>query len=449
MKFRSVSRWYLLPYQQFPRRVFRPHPLQFVSGSFTRGFQATRFSANDGNHGREGNFFMLSGATVATILMLGALHARRLYEDRKVQVMKERGIEPEFSPDFKAGFLKILPLRSISRLWGFISDVEIPTLLRPVVFRAWARAFHCNLDETSFPLDEYKSLQEFFGRSLKEGSRPIDGDPHCLISPVDGTVLKFGELRESAAMIEQVKGFSYSATSLLGASPFLLEDPDKDVEDTKYCEVTSSMKEWGGRSWWRISFASPKVRLPKTKRPIKGIFYCVLYLAPGDYHRVHSPVDWCISVRRHFSGHLFPVNERATRTIRNLHVENERVVLEGQWDGGFLSMAIIGATNVGSIKLFIEPELATNRPKQRILQTEPPDVRVYGPNDVKLRKGDEVAVFNMGSTVVLVFQAPVSGSTEAEASLEDFKFAIRRGDRIRVGEAIGRWAGSEPGELSK
>lgn len=26
-----------------------------------------------------------------------------------------------------------------------------------------------------------------------------------------------------------------------------------------------------------------------------------------------------------FAGRLFPVNERATRTIRNLHVENERV----------------------------------------------------------------------------------------------------------------------------
>ena len=28
-----------------------------------------------------------------------------------------------------------------------------------------------------------------------------------------------------------------------------------------------------------------------------------------------------------FAGRLFPVNERATRTIRNLHVENERVII--------------------------------------------------------------------------------------------------------------------------
>ena len=36
--------------------------------------------------------------------------------------------------------------------------------------------------------------------------------------------------------------------------------------------------------------------------PMKGLFYCVLYLRPGDYHRIHSPADWNVLVRRHFSG---------------------------------------------------------------------------------------------------------------------------------------------------
>ena len=39
----------------------------------------------------------------------------------------------------------------------------------------------------------------------------------------------------------------------------------------------------------------------------------------------------------HSAGNLFPVNERATRTIRNLYVENERVIsnllLTSTWNG--------------------------------------------------------------------------------------------------------------------
>lgn len=93
---------------------------------------------------------------------------------------------------------------------------------------------------------------------------------------MDGTILKFGELRESAAMIDQVKGFSYPATSLLGASPFLLEDGCKDVVDMEYHEARSTVDDSGRRSWWRISFASPKVRLPKTA------WYFLFFLPSGS-----------------------------------------------------------------------------------------------------------------------------------------------------------------------
>ncbi|KAG1354431.1 Phosphatidylserine decarboxylase proenzyme 1, mitochondrial [Cocos nucifera] len=376
---------------------------------------------------------------MATILMLGILHARRLYDDKKVEDMKEKGIELEFSPDVKASFLRLLPLRSMSRCWGFLMSVGIPVCLRPFIYKAWARAFHSNLDEVALPLENYVSLQEFFIRTLKEGSRPIDPDPNCLVSPVDGKILRLGELRGSGAMIEQVKGFSYSAASLLGANSFL-----HDAVDEETCKEHSkqSITEYSStKSRWRISFASPKLRGPVSVSPKKGLFYCVIYLKPGDYHRVHSPIDWHVLIRRHFSGRLFPLNERATRTIRNLHVENERVVLEGQWEEGFIAMAAIGATNVGSIKLFIEPELKTNRPTQRLLHSKPPDERVYEPEGVgvMVKKGEELAAFNMGSTVVIVFQAPVSESPGKDDRSSEFKFCVRSGDKIKVGETIGKW----------
>ena len=33
-----------------------------------------------------------------------------------------------------------------------------------------------------------------------------------------------------------------------------------------------------------------------------SLFYCVIYLAPGDYHRFHSPANWSVQYRRHFPG---------------------------------------------------------------------------------------------------------------------------------------------------
>jgi phosphatidylserine decarboxylase len=48
----------------------------------------------------------------------------------------------------------------------------------------------------------------------------------------------------------------------------------------------------------------------------------------------------------------------------------------------------------------------------------------------------------MGSTVVVVFEAPLSKAREDGTVPSDFDFCIKAGDRIRVGEAIGRWSQS-------
>lgn len=441
MRFRVSPPWPIIFLHRLRSRSLNPQYVRFLG--LQRSLHAAGSSANGGSSGSaQGNYFIVPGATAATILMLGVLHARRLYDDKKVEDMKGKGIEAEFLPDAKAAFLGLLPLRSLSRCWGFLMSLEVPVLLRPFVYKAWARAFHSNLEEAALPLENYASLQEFFIRTLKEGSRPIDPDPNCLVSPVDGTVMRFGELRGPTAMIEQVKGFSYPASSLLGASTSLHEVVNEDMHE-EFSEQ-SMTEDSGKHSWWRISLASPKVRNPISPRTKKGMFYCVLYLKPGDYHRVHSPVDWHVLVRRHFSGRLFPVNERAARTIRNLHVENERVVLEGRWREGFMAVAAIGATNIGSIKVFIEPELRTNRPKWGLLNSNPPAERMYDPEGIGiiLNKGDELAAFQMGSTVVLVFEAPISRSQQKGDPSSEFKFCIKNGDRIRMGEAIGRWAGS-------
>ncbi|EOA19054.1 hypothetical protein CARUB_v10007715mg [Capsella rubella] len=446
MRPRFSQNVYLLARYTHLRRFHYTHRRTF--SSFLNNIRSNHFGARASSHGggggggggtgdsKGGNAFLLPGATMATILMLGALHARRLYEDKKIEEKRERGIELEFHQDVKASFLGILPLRSISRAWGSLMSLEIPVWMRPYAYKAWARAFHSNLEEAALPLKEYASLRDFFVRSLKEGCRPVDPDPCCLVSPVDGTVLRFGELKGSRGMIEQVKGHSYSVPALLGNNSLLPMEPEgKDKSEEE------AVGDKSDNSWLRVSLASPKLREDISASPMKGLYYCVIYLKPGDYHRIHSPADWNAMVRRHFAGRLFPVNERATRTIRNLYVENERVVLEGLWKEGFMAVAAVGATNIGSIELFIEPELRTNKPKKKLFPTEPPEERVYDPkgHGLKLEKGKEVGVFNMGSTVVLVFQAPTANSPDDSSSSSDYRFCVKQGDRVRVGQALGRW----------
>lgn len=160
------------------------------------------------------------------------------------------------------------------------------------------------------------------------------------------------------------------------------------------------------------------------------MFFCVVYLAPGDYHRFHSPTNWVVERRRHFAGELFSVSPYMTKLLKDLFVLNERVALLGRWRYGFFSMVPVGATNVGSIKINFDADLRTNspsRPKTAGEYSEATYARSSALLGGKpLRAGDEMGGFSLGSTIVLVFEAP-----------EDFLFTVRRGDKVRVGEPLG------------
>jgi phosphatidylserine decarboxylase len=71
--------------------------------------------------------------------------------------------------------LGALPLRNMSRVWGYVNSFELPVWIRPYSFRVYAYIFGCNLEEIDpGDLTQYASLGEFFYRKLKDGARPID-----------------------------------------------------------------------------------------------------------------------------------------------------------------------------------------------------------------------------------------------------------------------------------
>lgn len=48
------------------------------------------------------------------------------------------------------------------------------------------------------------------------------------------------------------------------------------------------------------------------------------------------------------------VNPGMARWIKELFCHNERVVLSGDWKHGFFSLTAVGATNVGSIRIYFD-----------------------------------------------------------------------------------------------
>lgn len=203
--------------------------------------------------------------------------------------------------DWKLSFYKKLPLRTVSRAWGWVNKKDLPVWARGPVIEWYARTFKCEVQEAEVEdLRQYRNLGEFFRRSLKPGIRPIRES--AVVSPVDGTVLYCGKLE--CGSVEQVKGVSYSLPTFLGPRTWTTRNTSKDKQNVDKQEYCKSLVKNAGN----------------------GLFQCVIYLAPGDYHRFHSPVDWTVNFRRHFGGELLSVNPRVAKWIKELFSLNERAV---------------------------------------------------------------------------------------------------------------------------
>ena len=182
------------------------------------------------------------------------------------------------------------------------------------------------------------------------------------------------------------------------------------------------------------------------------LYYAVVYLAPGDYHRFHSPANWVVERRRHFAGELYSVSPYLQRTLPGLFTLNERVVLLGRWRYGFFSYVPVGATNVGSIKVRFDRELRTNSlltdtAADRAAEEAAARGEVYsGFSEATyesaspvlrghaLRRGEEMGGFQLGSTIVLVFEAPA----RSKSGRDGFTWAVEKGQTVKMGQALGR-----------
>ncbi|CAH2295376.1 phosphatidylserine decarboxylase proenzyme, mitochondrial isoform X2 [Pelobates cultripes] len=329
----------------------------------------------------------------------GGYAAFRQYENYKDHHQEKLGLEVQrkVAYTWEVALYKSVPTRLLSRAWGRLNQVELPTWLRKPVYSLYIWTFGVNMKEAAVEdLHQYRNLSEFFRRKLKPQARPVC-DSHSVISPSDGKILHFGRVKNCE--VEQVKGVTYSLESFLGPQTW-----------TENLSISKS------------SFQDQLVTQEGNE-----LYHCVIYLAPGDYHCFHSPTDWNVYHRRHFPGSLMSVNPGVARWIKELFCYNERVVLTGGWKHGFFSLTAVGATNVGSIRIYFDRDLQTNCPRySKGSHNDLSYVTNHNQDGIVMRKGEQLGEFNLGSTIVLIFEAP-----------KDFTFRLKPGQKIHFGEAVG------------
>ncbi len=274
--------------------------------------------------------------------------------------------------------LRLLPKSALSRVAGAATRWHLPAPVRLAAMRAFARRYGIDLSECD-DLAVYRTFGEFFARPLRPGLRPVAPGERVVVSPVDGAVSEAGFA--AAGRLVQAKGIDYTALALLGGDDAL-----------------------AGR--------------------LEGGAYATLYLSPRDYHRIHFPLGGRVTGWRYVPGRLWPVNPASVRTVRGLFTVNERLVTILETPLGACAVVAVGATVVGRVRAYYDPTVpVTNLPRARIA------ARTYE-TPLPVQKGQELGAFEMGSTVILVFEP---GRVRLDPRLA-------AGARVRVGEPIGEGA---------
>jgi len=252
-----------------------------------------------------------------------------------------------------------LPRRWATQLAGWYSRIRSRRLTRWTL--ALWKLFADDLELHEATQTEFRSLHECFTRSLRPGMRPVDLSPEVVVSPCDAVIGTHGRVEDG--MLFQAKGMPYRLEELLGP----------------------------GRRADRYRHGS----------------YVTLRLKANMYHRFHAPLSGRIDGVTYVSGDTWNVNPIALQRVERLFCRNERAVLEIAPDDAGPSIALVpvAAILVASIRFaFVETPLTLQHRGWRDF-----------PCDASVSRGQELGLFESGSTIVLFTEQPaplVDGLTE-------------------------------------
>lgn len=246
----------------------------------------------------------------------------------------------------------LVPQHALSRLLGrFAASRARP--LKWLLIESFKAAY--GVDMADFQGDsaaDFDSFNAFFTRALLPGKRPLPKEADLAVSPADGVVSQAGTIRDGELV--QAKGQTYAVADLVG--------------DTGFADA------------------------------LRGGSFATIYLAPHNYHRVHAPCASELVSTLEVPGRLFSVNALTEAHLPGLFVRNERLVLRLKAAVGEYALVLVGALIVASIDAKW-PNSPVSPYRER---------RVRTPVDVSFDRGDEVAAFRLGSTVVVLFPQAAS-----------------------------------------
>ncbi len=211
-----------------------------------------------------------------------------------------------------------------------------------------------NQQEAEKPLDAYRSFNAVFTRGLKPECRPIPFDRPAILSPCDGTVQEVGRVHERRLLT--LKGITYSLDSLM---------PGIDTV------------------------------------PYDGGHFAILFLSPIDCHRVFSPQDGSVDALVHVPGARLLVHPPFQTAEYPVYTLNERVVLRLTNEDSSCVVVMVAGWGVGHITLPFAPGFRSKSKKTQM--TRPATGH-------PVKRGDWIATFELGSSVVLITSASLSAT---------------------------------------
>ena len=269
------------------------------------------------------------------------------------------------SPDWGAS--------AASKALGAAARARLPRRLSQAVVSAYVRYFEVDLQDVDDARlgDGFTSFNAFFTRRLRDGARPIAEGVNTVIAPSDGLLRSSDRIERGTSII--AKGHAYSIGELLA----------DEAEAEAYV----------------------------------GGLATTIYLHPRDYHRVHCPCDAEVRSVTAVPGRLLPVTAAAMEREPRLFARNERLIHHLDTALGAMAVVMVAAFGVGHMSCAYRQVAVHPRQIQRTACNPP----------VRLRKGDELGVFHLGSTVVLLTRPGV------EIHDLDLPTSVRMGEALLEG----------------